>query len=94
MLYALTTATIIVDVLELYWIIDMTVSMDDHRFLNLFQLVLQTLEILNHLDIIDITLFGLCDVIAQSILVRTTGNGYYYSSNCLKDISLLDRLGL
>ena len=33
-LYALTMATIIVDVLRLYWIIDMTVSMDDHRCLN------------------------------------------------------------
>ena len=75
-LYALTTATIIVDTLGFCW--NNPVSMDDHRFLNLFQLILQTIEILYHLNIIDATSFGLCDVIAQSILVRPTGNGYYH----------------
>ena len=93
-LYALTTATFIVDMLELHWIIDMTVSMDYHRFLNLFRLILQTIEILYHLQIIEVTLFALCDVIAQTILVRTTDNGYHHSSNSSKDISMLDRLGL
>ena len=68
--------------------------MDDHRRLALFQLVLQNIETLYHLEIIDATLFALCDVIAQSILVRATGNCYHYSSNSSKDISLLDRLGL
>ena len=77
-LYASTTATIIVDVLELYLIIDMTVSVYDHRFLNLFQLILQNVETVYHLDIIDVTLFALCDVISQSILVRPTGNVYHY----------------
>ena len=67
--------------------------MDDHRRLTLFQLVLQNSETLYHLEIIDATLFALCDVIAQSILVRPTGNTYP-SSNSSKDISLLDRLGL
>ena len=91
MLYALTTATIIVDILEFCWID--AVSMDDYRCLTLFQLVLQTVEILYHLAIIDVTIFALCDVMAQSILVRPTGNGYDLS-NSSKDISLLDCLGL
>ena len=74
-------ATIILDILGFYWIIDMTVSMDDHRCLTLFELVLQNVETVYHLNIIDVTLFALCDVIAQTILVRPTGNGYHYSSN-------------
>ena len=68
--------------------------MDDHRRLTLFQVVLQNIEIAYHLDILQGTLFTLCDIIAQSILVRPTGNYYYYSSNSSKDISLLDCLGL
>ena len=88
-LYALTTATGTIDILH-YWVY--TVSMDHHRCcLTLFQLVLQNIEILYR---IEIALFGLCDVIAQSILVRTTGNGYHYSSDSSKDISLLDCVGL
>ena len=75
-LYALTTATIVVETLEICW--RNSVSVDDHRCLTLFQLILQTLEILYHLNITEITIFGLCDVIAQSILVRPTGNGYHY----------------
>ena len=87
-LYALTTATIIVDMLH-FWI--GAVSMDDHACLTLFQSVVQNVD---HLSIIDATLFALCDVTAQSILVRSTANSYHYSSDFLKDISLLDRLGL
>ena len=92
-LYALTTATIIVDML-ICFLID-AVSVDHHRRLTLFQFV-QNVEtrILYHLAIIQGTVFALCDVIAQSILVRTTGNTYHHSSNSSKDISLLDRLGL
>ena len=57
-------------------------------------MVLQNLEIL-HLQIIDVTVVAFCDFIAQSILVRPTGNTYhYYSSNSSKDISLLDCVGL
>ena len=67
--------------------------MDEHRCF-LFQLVLQNVKILYHLSIILTTLFALCDVIAQSILVCPTSNAYHYSSNCSKDISLLDCLGL
>ena len=90
-LYTLTTAIIILEILG-FVLVD-PVSMDDHRCLTLFQLVLQTLEIRHHLDIIQGTLFALCDVIAQTILVRTTGNDYYLS-NSSKDISMLDCLGL
>ena len=64
-----------------------------YRYLTLFQLVLQNVEILYHLDIIEGTVFALCDIIAQSILVRANNN-HHYSSNSSKDISLLDRLGL
>ena len=78
-LYALTMANIIVDIQQFFW--TDPVSMDDHHCLTLFQLFLQTLQILYHLQIIDATIFGLCDVIAQIILVRTTDNGYHYSSN-------------
>ena len=60
----------------------------------LFQLVLQNVEILYHFQIIDVTVFALCDFIGQSILVRPTGNDYDYSSNSSKDISLLDWVGL
>ena len=74
-LYALTMATIIVDTLGFCW--NNPVSMDDHRFLNLFQLILQTIEILYRLKIIQITFWALCDVMAQSILVCTTGNAYH-----------------
>ena len=91
-LYGLTTATIIIDILETCWV--GTVSINDNRCLTFFQLVLQNVEILYHLNILQATLFALCDVMAQSILVRTTGKAYHYSSNCSKDISLLDCLGL
>ena len=37
-LYALTTATSIVDMLQFVWI-DMAVSMGNHRFLTFFQLI-------------------------------------------------------
>ena len=90
-LYAFTTATIIVDTLEFCWIDP--VSMDDHCCSTVFQLILQNIEILHYLEIIQATLFGLCDAIAQLILVRMTGNTYHLS-NSLKDISLLDCLGL
>ena len=90
-LYALTTATIIVHILIFFS--NDAVSMDDHRCLTLFELVLQNVETVYHLEIIDVTLFALCDVISQSILVRTTGNDYYLS-NSSKDISMLDCLGL
>ena len=91
-LYALTTATDILDILVFFW--PETVSVDDHRCLTLFQLVLQNRKSLYHLGIIEVILFALCDVIAQSILVRRTGNCYHYSSNYSKDISFLDCLGL
>ena len=93
-LYALTAATIMVDVLIFFW--RGPVSMDDHGCLILFWLVVQTLGIAYHLAIIEVTLFACCDFIAQSILVRTTGNAYHllYSSNSSKDISLLDYVGL
>ena len=90
-LYALTTATIIVELIIFCWFD--AVSMDDHRCLTFFQFLLQNVRIQTHLVIIDSTLFALCDVIAQSILVRPTGNDYYLS-NSSKDISLLDCLGL
>ena len=35
-LYTLSVATIIVAMLEFYWIANVAVSMDDHRCLNLF----------------------------------------------------------
>ena len=89
-LYALNMATIIVDTLG--WID--AVSVDEHRCLTLFQLVLQSDETVYHIKIIHATIFALCDVIAQSILVRTTDNCYHYSSDSSKDISLLDCLGL
>ena len=95
-LYALAMATNIIDTLE-FCLIYITVSMDDHRCLTLFQLVFkwQNIKIKYCLNIIQGTLFAFCDVMAQSILVRsTTDNGYYYSSNSSKDISLLDCLGL
>ena len=69
-LYVWTMATIIVDTL-MFFLID-AVSMDDHRHLTLFQLVLQNIEY--HLGVIDATAFAFCDVIAQSILVCTTGD--------------------
>ena len=90
-LYGLTMATIIVDILQFFW--NDPVSMDDHRCLTLFQLVLQNIEILYRFGIIQGTLSAFCDVIAQSILVRTTGNTYHLS-NSSKDISMLDCLGL
>ena len=62
-LYALTTAIIIVDMLVVFC-----------HCLTLFQLILQNVEILYHLEIIQGTLFAFCDVIAQSILVCTTLN--------------------
>ena len=77
-----------------FLLVDVAVSMDDHRCLTLFELVSQNVETVYHFEIIEVTLFALCDVMAQSILVRTTGNCYHYSSNSSKDISLLDRLGL
>ena len=91
-LYALTTATSISDILQFCWI-DVAVSGDDHRCLNFFELVLQNVETVNRINIIENTFFALCDVIAQSILVRPTGNAYHLS-NSSKDISLLDCLGL
>ena len=94
MLYASTTAAIIIDMLVFFWIV--AVSMDRHGCLTWFNLVLQNLNVesLYHIQIIQGTLFALCDVIAQSILVRLTGNGYHYSSNSSKDISLLGCVGL
>ena len=68
-LYASTTATIIVDILIFYW--NDAVSIDDHRCLTFFQLFLQNIEIQNQLKIIEVTAFACCDFIAQSILVRT-----------------------
>ena len=91
-LYALSTATGIIDILLFFW--SDTVSMDVYRCLTLFQSVLQNLEVVYHLLIIEVILFAFCDVISQSILVRPTGNGYHYSFNSSKDISLLDYLGL
>ena len=87
-LYALSAATVIFDILTFCWVY--AVSMDDHRCLTLFQLFLQNIETQYYdLDIIENTVFACCDFITQIILVRTTGNAYYFS-NFLKDISLLD----
>ena len=79
MLYVLTTTTIIIEMLQLFW--NDAVSVDDHRCLTLFQLAVQKLEIRYHIDIIDATVFACCDVIAQIILVRTTGSVYHYPFN-------------
>ena len=92
MLYALNTATFIVDILQFYWID--AVSKDDHGYLNFLQLVLQRIEIQYHIGIIQVTLFALCDFIAQSILVRTMAMVIIIHLIFQKDISLLDRLGL
>ena len=91
-LYASSTATIIVDMLQFFWFDP--VSMDDHRCLTLFQLVLQNIKSVYHLEIVENTVFAFCDIITQSILVRTTTSNGYYLSNSSKDISLLDCLGL
>ena len=91
-LYALTMATSIVEILTFCSVY--AVSMDNHRCLTLFELVLQNVETVYQINLIDGTLFALCDVMAQSILVCTTGNTHHYSSNSSKDISLLDHLGL
>ena len=91
-LYASITALIIVDTLSFCWVY--AVSMHDHCSLTLFQLIIQNIEIQYQLQIIDVTAFACSDFIAQMILVRPTGNAYYYSSNFSKDISLLDCLGL
>ena len=72
-------ATIILDTLEFCWL--NSVSVNDHRCLTLFELVLQNVETVYHLYIIDITAFALCDVMAQSILVRKTGKDYYLSNS-------------
>ena len=77
-LYALSTATIIIDILGFAWPLADAVSMDDHGCLTLFQLVVQNyqnMEIAYHLEIIEVTVFACCDFIAQLILVRmATGN--------------------
>ena len=75
-LYALTVATIIVDILVCLELPD-PVSIDDHGCLILFQL-LDVQTIVYHFQIIGVTLFTCCDFIAQSILVRTTGNTYLF----------------
>ena len=75
LLYALSAATNIIDMLGFFW--PDLVSMDDHGCLILFQLVIQ--PIFYHLAIIGIILFACCDFIAQSILVRTTGNGLSFT---------------
>ena len=90
-LYALSVATSIIDILGFFWIDP--VSMDNHHCLTLCELVVQNNEMEYHLAIIQATIFALCEVIAQFILVRTTGNTYHLS-NFSKDISLLDYLGL
>ena len=70
-LYALTTATSIVDILEFWWIDP--VSVDDHHCLTWFKLVVQkNVEREYHIEIIQDTAFAFCDFMAQSILVRTT----------------------
>ena len=94
MLYASTTAAIIIDMLVFCLIDADSVSMDHHGCLTWFKSVLQNVERLYHIQIIQSILFALCDLIAQSILVRRTGNDYHYLSNSSKDISLLDCLGL
>ena len=90
-LYALSVVDNIMDLI-LNWA---QVSLDDHCCLTLFQLVLQNIEI-PYCAVIQSTVFACCDFIAQSILVRTTGNAHhlFHSSNCSKDISLLDCVGL
>ena len=45
------------------------------------------------MEMIQVTIFAVCEFIAQFILVRTTGNAYHLS-NSSKDISLLDCLEL
>ena len=48
-------------------------------------------------EVIQITVFAFCDFIAQSILVPTTSNAHHLlhsSTNCSKDILLLDCVGL
>ena len=75
-LYALSATIIIVDMLGLSWP-DAAVSLDNHDCLTLFQLVVQKIEIVYRLEIIQATVFALCDFITQFILVRTTGNFYH-----------------
>ena len=77
-LYASTTVAISIDMLVFCLIDADSVSMDHHGFLTWFKSVLQNVERLYHIQIIQGTVFALCDVIAQSILVRITGNGYHY----------------
>ena len=93
-LYALTAATIIIEILQFCW--DDSVSGDDNRCSTLFQLVvqIQNVETVYSFEIIQATMFACCDFMAQTILVCPTGNGYYHLSNSSKDISLLDCLGL
>ena len=93
-LYVLSAATNITEILVSFWLDPVPVSMDDYGYLILFQLVVQT--ILYHFQIIRVTLFACCDFIAQFILVCTTGNAniLLHSFNSLKDISLLDCVGL
>ena len=69
-LYALTTATVIIDMLQFCW--NDTVNMEDQ----------QTIEIQLHLEIIQYTVFACCDFMAQIILVcsLTTGDGYHLSN--------------
>ena len=75
-LYALSAATNIMDCILTFPLPD-RVSMDDHDCLILFQLVVQTIAY--HIQIIEVTLFACCDFIAQSILVRTIGNGLSFT---------------
>ena len=91
LIYALSAVTMILDTVVFCWPF---VSVDDDNCLTLFQFVLQNVKTQYHLNIIEATVFALCNFMAQIILVRTTGNTYHYLSNFLKDISLLDYLGL
>ena len=62
-LYALTTATIIVDTLLFCWMD--AVSVDDHRCLTFFKLIVQKIKILQFLDITQAIVFAFCDLLPK-----------------------------
>ena len=66
--YTLSATTIITDILVFSW--PGAVSMNYHCCFNFFQLVVQNIEIVYHLQIMQAISFACCDFIAQSVLVR------------------------
>ena len=67
--YTLSATTIITDILVFSW--PGAVSMNYHGCLIFLKLVVQSVEVVYHLQIIQGIAFAFCDFIAQSVLVRT-----------------------